>query len=200
MGCSTLKPLHALEARDRVGGHVVAAVADATGRRPTGTGRSRGSRTWACSDVVGRAVGVALVPDALPALPRCRAACSVVHCLPVCSFAGSWRPGRSPRAARLRSHRGVPRSPGFPARAASIPGGDAARTAAAERPGRADGRSARAVEPCCEREARWYTSTVAGPAGRRTHRWGYSSAGRASGWQPEGQRFEPAYLHQVPPR
>ena len=25
--------------------------------------------------------------------------------------------------------------------------------------------------------------------------WGISSVGRASGWQPEGQRFEPAILH-----
>ena len=28
---------------------------------------------------------------------------------------------------------------------------------------------------------------------------GYSSAGRASDWQSEGQRFDPAYLHQVVP-
>ena len=28
------------------------------------------------------------------------------------------------------------------------------------------------------------------------NQWGYSSAGRASGWHSEGQRFEPAYLHQ----
>ena len=26
--------------------------------------------------------------------------------------------------------------------------------------------------------------------------WGYSSAGRASEWHSEGQRFDPAYLHQ----
>ena len=35
------------------------------------------------------------------------------------------------------------------------------------------------------------------PAPSAPFRWGYSSAGRASGWQPEGQRFEPAYLHQI---
>ena len=28
------------------------------------------------------------------------------------------------------------------------------------------------------------------------HIWGYSSAGRASEWHSEGQRFDPAYLHQ----
>ena len=37
------------------------------------------------------------------------------------------------------------------------------------------------------------------PARSAPLRWGYSSAGRASGWQPEGQRFEPAYLHHLPP-
>ena len=25
--------------------------------------------------------------------------------------------------------------------------------------------------------------------------WGHSSVGRASGWQPEGRRFEPGWLH-----
>lgn len=30
-------------------------------------------------------------------------------------------------------------------------------------------------------------------------RWGYSSVGRAFGWQPKGHRFEPGYLHHLPP-
>ncbi len=28
--------------------------------------------------------------------------------------------------------------------------------------------------------------------------WGYSSAGRALEWHSRGQRFDPAYLHQLP--
>jgi hypothetical protein len=28
--------------------------------------------------------------------------------------------------------------------------------------------------------------------------WGYSSAGRALAWHARGQRFDPAYLHQLP--
>ena len=27
--------------------------------------------------------------------------------------------------------------------------------------------------------------------------WGYSSAGRALAWHARGQRFDPAYLHQL---
>ena len=30
--------------------------------------------------------------------------------------------------------------------------------------------------------------------------WGYSSAGRALEWHSRGQRFDPAYLHQKPPK
>ena len=29
------------------------------------------------------------------------------------------------------------------------------------------------------------------------HIWGYSSAGRALEWHSRGQRFDPAYLHQL---
>ena len=31
----------------------------------------------------------------------------------------------------------------------------------------------------------------------RPNRWGYSSAGRALEWHSRGQRFDPAYLHQM---
>src|SRR5664280_2847508 len=87
--------------------------------------------------------------------------------------------------------RGFPRSPGWPTRADSIPGRQPS-AATATQPTRLRLPRTR----CCELEARWYTATVAGPAGRRTHRWGYSSVGRAFGWQPKGHRFEPGYLHQ----
>ena len=32
---------------------------------------------------------------------------------------------------------------------------------------------------------------------RQAALWGYSSAGRALDWQSRGQRFDPAYLHQI---
>src|ERR1035437_8547622 len=129
---------------------------------------------------------------------------------------GSWRPGGSWRAALLRSPEDSRAAQGGrPVRIVYRAGGRTSADGlgrirgAAVRGGRDSSDSVappttvtsatrlRLPRPrCCELEARWYTATVAGPAGRRTHRWGYSSVGRAFGWQPKGHRFEPGYLHQ----
>ena len=84
-------------------------------------------------------------------------------------------PGASAGARRGPGAGPRPGAPPTPA----APAGDSARPVARQVAARQSG----AFEP-------------AGSVGAL--RWGYSSAGRASGWQPEGQRFEPAYLHQLP--